>query len=305
MTLTGNEPSASNDDSHRQREELPAKLALLGIDPSIISRVVSKASTEELDLLEKLAGHGKPSAGTPESESTSLVEFRETVEQLGDEYVGTLTSAGLSNLADVGRDQLREGAEVLAELARMMRAVPLARRDAMWSAIQGEIKFALPYFQHVKRAITETGIAAALDAEDHAIMTRLRLEAMPTLDRAVLRIAGESDPERAMRGLVRAAHAAPRNVLANASVGQVLEESEALLQHPSPPAGSAPKPKRWTGFGKIFTGTAVAGVDIAGGIALSVVGGPLGAGVTLGGALASCAGGIGAICEGVGALRGE
>jgi hypothetical protein len=63
--------------------------------------------------------------------------------------------------------------------------------------------------------------------------------------------------------------------------------------------------KRWTGLGKIFTGISIAGVNIAGGIALGIGAGPLAAGVTVGGVLASCAGGIGAVCEGVGALQGE
>lgn len=73
-----------------------------------------------------------------------------------------------------------------------------------------------------------------------------------------------------------------------------------------PPApAQRPHPKHWTGMGKLCTGIAIAGAKFAGGIAFAVGAGPLAAGITVGGVLASCASGIGAISEGVGALRGE
>lgn len=314
MSATAGPPPSPNDANSGRREELAKKLERLDVNPEVVDRVVLQASEDQLALLETLAARVKPFiVNAQPRESMSLDEYREVLEQLGDEYIGTLTGAGLSSVADVRPEQLRDGVEVLAELARMLRAIPPARRRAMWPAMHGEMKSALPHYQNLKRAIIETGVAAALDAEDHVVMTELRREVVPALDLTILRMAGEADPERALLGLIRAARSAPRTILAAKTVEQLLEESERQLQQalqPQPPAGAAvpgapPKPKRWTGWGKLFTGIASAGANIAGGIALGAGGGPLAVGVTIGGVLASCASGIGAIAEGVGALRGE
>jgi hypothetical protein len=312
VTVAGGPPQSPAEAASGRREELAKRVEQLGVDPEIIERVVLKASVDELALLEALAARAKPSVDVRAPESMSLDEYREILERLGDEYVGTLTGTGLSSVADIRPEQLREGVEVLSEMAGMLRAVPLGRRAAMWPAIAGEMQGALPHYQNLKRAIIETGIAAALDAEDHVVMAHLRREVVPSLDLAVLRMAGEADPERALLGLIRAARSAPRTLLAVKTVAQLLEESEKYLlpqgaanMVPPVTGPAAPKPKRWTGWGKLFTGMATAGANIAGGIALGVGGGPLAVGVTLGGVLASCAGGIGAISEGVGALRGE
>lgn len=314
-------PEPKNDATSARREQLARRAEELGVEPAIVDRVVLQASEDQLALLEALAARVKPSSAAAEQqESMPLDEYREVLERLGEEYVGTLTGVGLSSVADVRPEQLRDGVEVLAELARMMRAIPPARRRAMWPAMHGEMKSALPHYQNPKRAIIETGVAGALDAEDHVVMTELRREVVPSLDLTILRMAGETDPERALHGLIRAARSAPRTILVTKTVAQLLEESEQQLQQAlqlqplagaaaGPPGaavpGAPPKPKRWTGWGKLFTGIASAGANIAGGIALGAGGGPLAVGVTIGGVLASCASGIGAISEGVGALRGE
>jgi hypothetical protein len=324
MTVAGVPPQSPDANSGR-REELAKKLERLDVNADVLNRVVLNASEDQLAVLEVLAARMKPSSAEVQpEESMPLDEYRDVLERLGDEYIGTLTGAGLSSVADVRPEQLRDGVEVLAELARMMRAIPPARRRAMWPALHGEMNSALPHYQNLKRAIIETGIAAALDAEDHVIMTELRREMVPALDLMVLRMAGETDPERALLGLIRAARSAPRTMLAAKTVAQLLEDSERQLQQALQPQSAAgtvtsggaaraampaapppPNPKRWTGWGKLFTGMATAGANIAGGIALGVGGGPLAVGVTVGGVLASCASGIGAISEGVGALRGE
>jgi hypothetical protein len=319
--MTAGPPPSPNDANSGRREELAKKLERIDVNPEVVDRVVLQASEDQLALLEALAARVKPSTADAQPQgSMSLDDYREVLERLGDEYVGTLTGVGLSSVADVRPEQLRDGVEVLAELAQMMRAIPPARRRAMWPAMHGEMKSALPHYQNLKRAIIETGVAAALDAEDHVVMTELRREVVPALDLTILRMAGETDPERALQGLIRAARSAPRTILATKTVAQLLEESEQQLQQalqPQPMAGAAavppgaalpgapPKPKRWTGWGKLFTGIASAGANIAGGIALGAGGGPLAVGVTIGGVLASCASGMGAIAEGVGALRGE
>jgi hypothetical protein len=314
MPDTGSPKDASSE----RREQLAKKLARIDVNPDIIDRVIPLASDDQLTLLEALASRVKvPTAIVQPMEPMSLDEYRQILERLGDEYVGTLTGAGLSSMADVQPDKLREGVEVLAELARMMRAIPPARRRAMWPSMHGEMKSALPHYKNLKRAIIEVGIADALDADAHIIMTELRLELVPALDLTILRMAGETDPERALQGLVRAARSAPRTILATKKVAHLLDESEQQLQQALQPqlmAGAATvpqdavnaplKPKRWTGWGKLFTGIATAGGNIADGITLATGGSPA-VSATIGGVLASCASGIGAIAEGVGALRGE
>jgi hypothetical protein len=279
----------------------------LGVDPEIVDRVVLNASTDELTLLEALTARAKPSANLRGEESMPLDQYREVLERLGDEYVGVLTGQSLSSVADVRPEQLQESVEVLAEMARMLRAIPPARRNALWPAVSGELLSAMPHYQNLKRAIIETGIAAALDANDHFVMAHLRREVVPSLDLAVLRIAGEQDPESALLGLIRAARSAPRTLLATNTVAQLLNESQSYFppKRPAPAPGPAPKPKYWTGWGKLFTGVATAGLNIAGGVALGAGFGPLAAGVTIGSVLASCAVGIGSVSEGVGVLRGE
>ena len=317
MSATVGPPTSQNDASSGRREELASQLDRLGVEPGIVDKVLPNASVDELTLIDALVAQIAKTRRTADAraeESMPLDEYRDVLERLGDEYLGPLTATAISSAADVRPEQLREGVEVLSEMARMLRAIPSSRRIALWPAINGEMTSALPHYRNLKRAIVETGIAAALDAEDHVVMTHLRREAVPSLDLAVLRMAGESDPERALLGLIRAARSAGRTKLAMKTVTQLLEESERYLQPqafgvpvpvPAPGSGLAPKPKRWTGWGKIFTGMATAGANIAGGIALGIGGGPLAAGVTAGGVLASCAGGIGAIAEGVGALQGE
>jgi hypothetical protein len=285
----------------------------------MVERVIPQASVEELALLEALVARMKTSpADVRPRDSMSLEEYREVLERLGDEYIGMLTDAGLSSVADVRPQQLRDGVDVLAEMARMMRAIPPARRQAMWPAMQSQMKSALPHYQNLKRVIIESGVAAALDAENHVVMIELRREVVPAVDLTILRMAGEADAERALLGLIRAARSAPKTILATKTVSRLLEESEQQLQQalnhnhraaraqdPRLVPGAPPTPKRWTAWGKLFTGIASAGANIAGGIALGAGGGPLAVGVTVGGVLASCASGVGAIAEGVGALRGE
>lgn len=237
-------------------------------------------------------------------DSMSLDEYQEVLERLGDEYVGLLTRKGLSESADINPEQLRDAVEMLAVLARTIRAVPPEYRTAMWPSVSGELIAAHSHYQNLGRAIVKTGVAGALDAENHIVLSQLRREVIPSLDLEILRLAGETDPERALKHQLRVARAAPSSLLAGNTVAQVLTEGEKELKS-IPNIPLPPTPKRWTGWGKLFTGMAVAGANIAGGIALGFIGGPLAVGVTLGGVIASCGVGIGGVCEGVGALRGE
>ncbi len=280
----------------------------LGIEQGLADRVLPNASPEQLELLSALVS--KAASATTEvndpSDSMSSDEYRALLERLGDEYIGTLTRRGLSESADVKPDQLQDGVEVLAETARMLRAVPPSRRSAMWPSMTGELQTALSHYQVVARALIETGVAGALDAERHVVLNHLRREVIPDLDLALLRLIGEADPELALAHMLREARTAPRSLLRTMTVAQMVEEGGRLLQpQPGVPAPVPPKAKRWTGWGKLFTGMAVAGANIAGGIALGIGGGPLAAGATVGGVIASCGAGVGSICEGVGALRGE
>jgi hypothetical protein len=234
----------------------------------------------------------------PKSELPTYVE---TLAWLGEEYVGTLTRGGLA-VADVRPEQLREAADVLAETAAMIRAIPMAQRRAMWVPMQGALAAAASHYGNVHRAVVETGISAALEAQNHAAFTQLHVNSIPATDLEVLRVAGYRDPERALRQLVNAARSAPQTLGADETLESILEEGQQSLRPPTPGTQEPPpRPKRWTGLAKLLTGAALTGIDIAGGVGV----GPLTAGATLPAVLASSAGGIGMIIEGVGALRGE
>lgn len=171
----------------------------------------------------------------------------------------------------------------------------------MWPPVHGELLIASTHFENLRRVMTGTGIAGALQAEDYAALFGLDHRAVPPIDLEVLRAAGYADADLALRHLVRAARSAPRALRSDETLERVLEEGQEKLKEVSPPK----TPKRWTGFAKLFTGGALASANIAGGIAAAAGGGPLAAGITLGSVLASCATGVGMIVEGVGSLRGK
>ena len=203
-----------------------------GRQPGIVVKVLPNASVDELTLIDALVAQiakTRRAADAPAEESMPLDESGRP-RKAWRRYLGPLTATAISSAAAVRPEQLRQGVEVLSEMARMLRAIPSSRRLALWPAINGEMKNALPHYHNLKSAIVETGVAAALDAEDHVVMTHLRREVVPSLDLAVLRMAGESDPERALLGLIRAARSAGRTKLAMKTVAQLLEESEQYLQ---------------------------------------------------------------------------
>jgi hypothetical protein len=293
-----------------RRTELAREMRRLGMEASIVDRLVQDVATDQLTLLEALVARiGPLRADARDAESMPSDEYGELLGRLGEEYVGNLTRIGLSGGADVLPEQLQEGAEVLAGFARLIHAVPTEFRAAIWPTMHSEMPRALPHYQNIKRALIHTGIAEALDAERHAALANLRREMLPDVDLVVLRMMGESDPERTLRAIISAARSAPSAALSSHTVTELLNEAEKQLPESTTPPGPglppALTPRRWIGWGKIFSGMAIAGVNIAGGIALGASGGPLAAGATLGGVLASCAAGIGNLSEGVGALRGE
>jgi hypothetical protein len=238
------------------------------------------------------------------------VQYRSHVERLAEEYVGPITERALGAGADVTAERLRNAAEVLSETVRMIRAIPHSRRAAMWSAIAPELQTATKHCATVGSALNGTGIAAALDADDHIVMSHIQREMVPEVDLNVLRLSGETDPEAALQRLLAATRAAPRSELSKRSVEKLLDEVSRLLENSAyfENPTSLPKPlapKRWSGWGKVLTGFAVAGANIASGFALSVGFGPLAGGATLPGVISSCGVGVGAIAEGIGHLRGE
>ncbi len=287
-----------------RRESVVKSLRQMEVNPNMTGRLAD-APEAELELLELLVAKIKrPPAKVESSITMSLEEYQEHLERLYNEYVGPMTSHSLK-AAGVTSENLLQGAEFLAETAALVRAIPPAKRDSMWSTVSAELNKASQHYETLERAITESGISDALGAEDHMVMSQLRREVIPALDLQVLRLAGESDPERALAQLIRAAQVAPRTVLANKTMVQVFGEARDSLSRPVTSKKNRPKPKFWTGLGKILTGMAAAGANIAGGLALTGLGGPLAAGVTAGGVIASCGAGVGGICEGVGALQGE
>jgi len=243
--------------SPEAREALSRQMEALGIEATLADRVLPNASPEEVELLSALVSKATSAAmeADDSSASMSLGEYRDVLERLGDEYVGVLTRRGLSETADVKPDQLQDGVEVLAETARMMRAVPPSRRSAMWPSMTSELQTAQSHYQVIARALIETGIAGALDAERHVVLSHLRREVIPGLDLAVLRLSGEADPELALAHMLREARTAPRSLLRTMTVAQMVEEGGRLLQpQPGVPAPVPPKAKRWTGWGKLRLG---------------------------------------------------
>lgn len=302
-----NKPQYPGEEIHVRREQLAFKAAQLGASRLVIDKLFRQASPDQLDSLESFVRELLLRDELPGGTSMSLDAYVDTLEQLGSEYIGNLSANGLRTVADVHPEQLRESAEHLAGLAQMMRAVPLEYREMMWPTIQHQLHASQYHYGNVERSIVNTGIAAVLDAQGHVVMSNLRYETVPEIDVAFLRNIGDPNPERTMRGMINAANSAPRTILAENSVAQLLQEAEFHFQPPAPgnPDNARPTPKRWTGWGKLFTGAATAGLNITTGVALSVGFGPLAAGASLGGVIASCAVGVGAISEGVGALRGE
>lgn len=155
--------------------------------------------------------------------------------------------------------------KLLAETAAMIRAVPTAQRHTMWVPMQGALAAAAPHYGNVHRAVVETGISAALEAQNHAAFTQLHVKAIPTIDLELLRVAGYRDPERALRHLVDAARSAPQSLGAHETLERILEEGQqSLTPWPSGIQKPPPRPKRWTGLAKLLTGAALTGIDIAG-----------------------------------------
>jgi hypothetical protein len=271
------------------------RLIGLGFDADDAEEAVRAGTPGQLSILTRLAE--RATSGTEAGEPTG--EYLATLDWLGEEYVGPLTRRGLSATADLTPENLQDGAEVLAETARMLRSIPLSRREAMWQVMEEEVRRASPHYENARRAMVDTGITVALQAEDHVILTGLHPSVIPAVDRGVLQTAGYANPQVALQHLVKSARATPRHLRAGETLEQILAEGyEQLRQQP-------PRPKRWTGLAKLLTGGALAAIDIAGGVAATAGGGPLTSGVTLGGVLTSCGTGIGMIAEGVGVLRGE
>jgi hypothetical protein len=155
--------------------------------------------------------------------------------------------------------------------------------------------------------LVNTGIVDALEAEDSLAFRNLRPDLLLSVDRELLRAAGETDLDAAIAALVRAAHRVGETAGRQDTIAQPLEEGVRAFPSPTKPP---PRPKRkwWTGWGKLLAGAGLAGLDVAGGVAMGTVVGPLAplaVGVTWPSVLGSCAAGVSAVVEAVGAFRGE
>lgn len=316
----------ADDNLVRDRERLAIQLAQKRIDRSLIEKVVSIASAEQLALLEATIASARSEGPIVADELMSHAEYGDMLDVIGQEYVGALTNRTFSQQADLGVPELRDSMEVLAETASMLRAIPPSRRASMAPVMRSELNAALPHYQKVTRALISTGIADALEAHNFFALRQRRVEAIPAFDVRVLDLAGEPDPEYALKQQVTAARAAAQGVLLTRSVAAVFKEGQEHLQNAMSPAAPPtpntvppppPRQKTWSGWGKLLKGTAV----IAGNIAEPIAAGVLGATLTANPAgaaaavamtgtrwrdiLASCAGGVREVCEGVGMLRGE
>jgi hypothetical protein len=235
-------------------------------------------------------------------------EMARTARWLAQEHLD-LSPAALE-AADLKVDEVAASAVVLADVSRMVRAVPAAMREPMESAIAGQVEsVAQPHYQRVTRALFATGALDALEAERHLALRNARTEWLPALDAELLRRAGYAEPQTALANAVATARAMPDRMPPGATLESVIAEGEAALggtwQSQFQP-GPSPRPaKRWTGLGKILAGASLSGGNLAGGIALAL--GTLGAsvGATWLGVVGSTGMGVGMIFEGVGALRGD
>jgi hypothetical protein len=204
-----------------------------------------------------------------------------------------MTNTLETGAASDSNESVARAAELIARLTALGIDHAQAER-----AVQEATPTQLVLLQDV---VIETGIIDALEAENHAILRGLEYEAIPAADLSVLRLAGYSDPYLTIQYAARTARSLPQTLRTGETLEQILLDGFDNLR-----AGElGRRRKRWTGFAKLLTGSALAGVDIAGGVAAAAGGGPLAAGVTLGSVLTSCGAGIGMIFEGIGSLRGE
>jgi hypothetical protein len=274
----------------------------LGIADDLVDRVQMAADPDVLTLLERLVPNAEMA---PADTAVSVETYRTAVERIGAEYVGTLSRRTLSML-DISPETLVEDAEVLADTARMVHSVPVARREALWPAMVVELDAAAPSYGRIAPALVDTGIAEALEAEQRLALRHLHVELVSPADRELLRAAGEPDPDAALAAVVRAAHRAGEAAGRQETISQLLQEGARAF--PQPPGAPPPKRKWWTGFGKLLTGAGLAWLDVALGVGMGAAAGPLAPlalGVTWSVVLGSCAAGTGAIVEAVGAFRGE
>jgi hypothetical protein len=299
----GTSPAPDSSLSTDRQAELIDQLAALGIDRAEAERAVQEATGTPLLVLKDLARKATaPSFVASAADAASQATYQSTLESLGEEYVGELTRGNLAAMADVALDSLRDGAEALAETARILRTIPSTWRPEMSKSVQHGLKQTAPtHYENIKRAIVQTGIIDALEADNYIILRDLEYEAIPAVDLSILRVAGYQDPYTTMQHAARTARWMPQALRTGETLEQILSEGSDKLQA----AVLGSRRKRWTGFAKLLTGSALAGVDIAGGVAAAAGTGPLAVGVTLGGVLTSCAAGVGMIFEGIGALRGE
>jgi hypothetical protein len=293
-----------------RREQTAERLRQLGLDPGLIANALRDVKRDQIRLLEEILGRIAPASREATDDTMSLADYEDLLNNICEEYTSAVTAPDIAKVAGVTHAQLLDAMQVLAQDARMLRSIPLAARTVMWAAVRQELQGAAQHYERVRRAVVDTGIVDALEAQRYAAIAHLRREPIPAVDLQVLRMVGHEDPERALRQQIRAARVAARGLLQTSSVETILLEGEKYLQQASAPNTAAqlvpaPRPKRWSAWGKLLKGAAVMAGNIVAPLGAGLVGGPVAGIVVTPATLASCAGGIGEICEGVGALRGE
>jgi hypothetical protein len=217
---------------------------------------------------------------------------------------------------DLTIESLSASAAELADAARLVSSVPPAMRGEMALSVASTVsRVASFHYPQVRRGLEATYVLDALEAEEHRTLRCVRPHWLPPLDAELLRRAGYRHPEVVLEHAIRNLHLLPERIGPGASLAGVVEEGETMLlardlaeqlQSGHSPANTRPRPKRWSGVGKVLSGASLAAGNVAAGIA-AVTGtwDLMGEGATGLALLGSTGTGVQMIFEGIGALKGE
>lgn len=218
-------------------------------------------------------------------------------------------SASALSRANATADELSESATVLTDIAAMVRAVPNSMRPTMQGPVNNVVKqTAVLHYERIVRALNETGAMEALEAEGWFALRHLTSTWLPPLDANLLQRAGHQDVQQALAVAITQARGVPDRLTPSRGLDVAMQEGRSVLAEGlpvDPPGLPIRRSKRWTGVGKILTGAALAGGNVAGAALLGVGTAGASLGATWLGVVGSTGIGVGMVFEGVGAIRGE
>jgi hypothetical protein len=288
-----------------------------------------KAMRQELSMSRSVRqGPMTPSVDPADQKTRADLEYRERLREIGNDYMAT--RAVIQGPTGIPGDLLTS-TEVLARAAAITDVCADGGSE-MWPVAAQTIRVAARHYATFTGSADALGVTDALAADDYYILRHLEASHVPEEDLEILRRAGVRDPVQYVRSMVRRARAVPDAFVKAMDRGSVhpreapmivvLADGGQFLQRfvggdNEPQKGPVPPPKKrktWSAIGKILKGAAIAAgnlVPVAAAAGIFAVNPPAGALAAAGALpawdkiLSSCGAGVGDICEGVGAIRGE